>query len=346
MTLTEAFHQQAESCARLGSPFMNRLFHCLASRWPNGSRLNAYFETFDGDIGPAGASLPLRLAGGLHALVLSQRAVELAQVYPPAHASEQSFENTVLHAIDNHESFLLNWVQSPPQTNEVRRSAALIAGAAELALRIDRPIWLSELGASGGLNMMWDRYALALPGTTIGPPDPVLTLQPDWTGPIPPAQNPTVAARAGADLNPLDPSQPDDLLRMLSYLWPDQPERLALTRTAAASVQASIVQEDAIDWLEMRLATAPRGHVHLIQHTVAWQYFPQNAQERGRALIEATGAAATENRPLAWLAMESDGDADGSRGAAVTLRIWPGDIHIFLGRADFHGRWIKWSKGL
>ena len=29
-------------------------------------------------------------------------------------------------------------------------------------------------------------------------------------------------------------------------------------------------------------------------------------------------------------------------GSALTLRLWPGDLTIELGRADFHGRWVRW----
>jgi hypothetical protein len=55
---------------------------------------------------------------------------------------------------------MLEWTQSPPtQTNEVRRSAALIAGAKVALDHFQRPIVLSELGASAGLNLMWDHYA-------------------------------------------------------------------------------------------------------------------------------------------------------------------------------------------
>jgi len=27
----------------------------------------------------------------------------------------------------------------------------------------------------------------------------------------------------------------------------------------------------------------------------------------------------------------------------LTLRLWPDDLHIPLGRADFHGRWVIWD---
>lgn len=341
--LQEAFRDQAISCTRLGSPFMGQLLGILADYWPANSRLGQYFATFSGDIGPSGASLPLRIAGGLHALVLSDLAPALTRVYPPNQSEDALLRDTVLEALHTHEVFLLDWVQSPPQTNEVRRSAALMPGAAVAATYFDLPVYLSELGASAGLNLMWDHFDVALPEGSFGVQAPALILSPDWNGPMPPQRLPRIAQRAGVDLNPLDPSDPADLLRLTAFLWPDQPERLALTKAAASVACAEIERSDAIDWLEHRLTNAPDQHMHLIQHTVAWQYFPSDAQTRGRALIEAAGARATQTRPLAWLSLETDGDTKGALGAALTLRLWPGDKTLHLGRADFHGRWVKWA---
>lgn len=343
MNLTQAFRAQADACTRLGSPFMGQLLSILAEHWPATGTLATKMAGFDGDIGPAGHSLPLRIAGGLHALVLSGQSPELAALYPPHAASDSDLRDGVLTALNQHETFLLEWTDSAPQTNEVRRSAALIAGAHVAAAHFDLPIRLSELGASGGLNLMWDHFAVDVNGTRVGASDPALVLHPDWDGPLPPETAPLIADRAGVDLNPLDPTAPDDLLRLSAYLWPDQPERLALTRAAASVTNAPLTRGDAIDWLAPRLDDAPEGQLHLIQHTVAWQYFPKAAQDRGRALIEAAGARATAQRPLAWLSMESDGDTSGNIGAALVLRLWPGDLTLNLGRADFHGRWIKWD---
>ncbi len=342
MKLSEAFRNQAISCTALGSPFMGQLLNILADHWPEDSALAQKFNTFEGDIGPAGHSLPLRTAGGLHALVLTGQDDRLAQVYPPNTATYTDLRDAVLAALENHTEFLLDWTDSPPQTNEVRRSAALIAGAQVAVTYFDLPLHLSELGASGGLNLMWDHYALDLTQAQFGPNDPVLTLRPDWTGEMPPVRQPQIATRAGVDLNPLDPQRADHLLRLTAYLWPDQPERLSLTRAAASVMKAQIDAGDAIDWLSDRLSTAPQGQLHLIQHSVAWQYFPTQVQARGTAMIEAAGAQATSERPLAWLSMESDGDTKGNKGALIQLRIWPGDITLHLGRADFHGRWIDW----
>lgn len=343
MNLIEAFRHQAISCDALGSPFMAQLLNVLADNWPQDSALAQKFASFEGDIGPAGHSLPLRTAGGLHALVLTRRDAGLAAVYPPNTPNDADLRDAVLAALDTHAGFMDDWTNSPPQTNEVRRSAALIAGARVAVTQFDLPVHLSELGASGGLNLMWDHYALDLGGVRYGPEMHVLSLTPEWTGPPPPTAVPQVASRAGVDLNPLDPQRGDHLLRLTAYLWPDQPERLALTRAAASVMTAQIDAGDAIEWLSGRLAAAPQGQLHLIQHSVAWQYFPAAARAHGTALIEAAGAQATADRPLAWLSMESDGDTKGSKGAAIVLRLWPGDMTLALGRADFHGRWINWQ---
>ena len=335
--LQEAFAFQARACASLGSPFMDQLCTLFATRdWPDTPLRGRYFA-WDGDIGPSAQSLPLRLAGGLHALVL--QGDPLATCYPPQQVSDDTLWAAITDAMIRQDAFLNNWVDSPPQTNEVRRSAVLIAVGGVLAERFNLPIRLSELGASAGLNLMWERFAMDIAGERFGDTDSTVVLAPDWDGPPPSKIQATVIARRGVDLNPLDPSDPADQLRLRAYLWPDQPDRMQRTEAAIALNNTQIDKADAIDWLAGQL-DHDAGRLHLIYHTIAWQYFPDEVQERGMTLIEAAGSAATADAPLAWFGMEPDG---GSPGAAMTLRIWPEDITIDLGRVDFHGRWVQWK---
>ncbi len=145
MSLVRAFQAQAKTCTGMGSPFMGRLLTILADHWDASSALGQKMATYQGDIGPAGHSLPLRIAGGLHALVLQNAASELTAVYPPNMADDAALRNAIFNALKTNENFLLDWTQSPPQTNEVRRSAALIAMAQVAASHFDMPIVLSEL---------------------------------------------------------------------------------------------------------------------------------------------------------------------------------------------------------
>lgn len=336
--LRDAFRAQATACAGLGSPFMAQLCTLFATRLVPDRPLTRRLFDWPGDLGPSAQSLPLRLAGALHALVLDGDA-GLSAVYPPNRADDETLWAAVNSALDTHAAAIGAFVDSPPQTNEVRRSGALIAAGHWLAARHPLPFVFSELGASAGLNLMWDRFALQSPTHRLGASDPALTLAPEWRGkPAPAAQPISVAERAGVDLNPLDVSTARDRRRLLAYLWADQPHRRALTESAIACTPPRPARADAIDWLEPRLMRRP-GHLHLVWSTIAWQYFPPAPQARGQALIEAAGHAATPDAPLAWLSYEADGHAP---GAALTLRLWPGDLTLSVGRADFHGRWIDW----
>ena len=319
----------------LGSSFMGQLLSLFATRdWPDGS-IKARVFAWDGDISGYGASVPLRIAGALHALVLQGHA-GLQATYPPHAVDDDTLWNAVTAALITDAPFIDAWIDSPPQTNEVRRAAALIPVGHWLAARYGLPIDVIELGASAGLNLMWDKFALRIDDATFGPDDPALTLQPDWRGALPPVTRPMVSSRKGVDLNPLDPHR--DALRLRAYLWPDQVQRRVLTDAAIACHDAPVAQSDAIAWLADNL-TPTQGHVRMIYHTIAWQYFPPDVQKAGVALLETAGQAATPTTPLAWFAMEADDKPD---GAKLTLRLWPGDVTIDMGRADFHGRWIAW----
>ncbi len=336
--LKAAFHEQAGYCEALDSPFMGRLLRLLAAHWPENTKLATKLAAWQGDIGPMADSLPLRVAGGLHALRLLGEDQELDASYPPNDVSDDRLWTAVEQALIRHDSFLCDWVGHAPQTNEVRRAAALITGAQLVAGRFGLPLRLSELGASGGLNLMFDRFGLQLPGQRFGPQDAAVTLNPDWQGAVPLPCELGIIERRGVDLNPIDAHDPDGALRLQAYLWPDQTERLQRTRAAIALQDAPVDKSDAIDWLATRLAHVT-GQCHLIYHTIAWQYFPASVQARGTALIEAAGATATRASPLAWLSMEADGTEPGAR---LLLRLWPGDSKIELGRIDFHGRWVNW----
>lgn len=329
------FEDQARSCEALGSPFTARVLRAAPRLIDPASALGTRIEGWEGQIGSSGASVPLRLAGGLHALALTG---PLAAAYPPGPAA--GLDDALRCAFRHHEPHLMAWLDRPPQTNEVRRAAAVIAAAHLLTARHGLPLVLCEVGASAGLNLALDRFALETTGFRRGPPDPALTLTPDWDGPAPPDAPPSVAERAGCDLTPLDPREPGDLLRLRAYLWPDQPHRRALTDAAAAVADTRVERASAVDWLRRRLAEPRPGRLHLVFHTVAWQYLTAEDQARGVALIEAAGRRATAEAPIARLGME----ADGGRGAGLTLTTWPGGAEA-LGRIDFHGRWVAWSGG-
>jgi hypothetical protein len=340
MTLAESFKAQASHCLALGSPFMNQLCLCFAENMQASGAVMDKIRSWPGDPSAGGDALALRIAGGLHALALSGAEPQLAAAYPPSEADNDHLWRSISLAITGHSAFLCDWIETPPQTNEVRRSAALIPVSQYLANRFGLPLQLSELGSSGGLNLFFDNYAVDTGATILGSKSPILTLTPDWQG-TPPANNGfTVVERRGVDLNPLDIGTKDGRLRLMSYLWPDQAERLERTRAALAGAEPVVDKGNAVDWLERRLAPAS-GRCHLIFNTIAWQYFKSEDQERGAALLVNAGLQATHDAPIAHFAMEG---ALTTKRAKLTLKIWPGNEVHDLGEAGFHGQIVDWKN--
>ena len=343
MTLRDAFAGQAKACEALGSPFMGQLCRLFAARLAPGGPVADRLLAWPGDVTPGGQSVPLRVAGALHALVLDGVDAGLAAVYPPHAASDDALWSAIVAAFEAHEARLMRWLDSPPQTNEVRRSAAMLTAAAILRARHDLPLIVSELGASAGLNLSFDRFRMDVGTRSFGAADSGVVLRPDWDGPVPKAAPIEILDRAGVDLRPIDVGNPGEALRLLAYLWPDQPDRLDRTRAAIALSDTLPDAGDAAGWLEDRLAAAPRpGALHLVYHTIAWQYFPPQTQARGEAALAQAGARATPEAPLARLSMEADGTP---KSAALTLQLWDGTASsgqiVPLGRIDYHGRFLE-----
>jgi hypothetical protein len=343
VSVRAAFRAQAEVCAAMGSPFTARLCRLVADRLAPAGAVAMRVLGWPGDPRGRADALPLRLAGALHGLVLAGADEGLAQVYPPANsdASDDALWDAIAAALETHAGMILSRLDHPPQTNEPRRSAALAPGCMVAGAQTGLPVVLSELGASAGLNLHWDRFALDLGGAVRGDPASAVRIAPKWRGPPPPGPV-QIAARAACDRAPIDPSRDDDRLRLLSYIWADQRDRLA--RTAAAIALAApgprVERAEAPDWLAARLATRHQGAVHVVAHSIFWQYLPPADATRCAALLAAAGARADASAPLAWLRMEGDGE---NPGAAITLTLWPGGETRLLGRADFHGAWVDWK---
>lgn len=343
MRLADAFLDQARSNRSLGSPFTAKVLELVAERLDPDNPVAERMRDWPGDVGNRAASLPLRFLGGLHSLVLTGACPELAACYPPhPHPDDSTLGAALDLAFANHQGVLMRALDNPPQTNEVRRAAVMIATAHWLAdgLGIGRFV-ASELGAAAGLNLMWDRFRLALACGVFGPRDSAVRLDPEWRGPCPPEAQIDVIDRRGVDIAPIDPHDPADALRLTSYLWPDQPWRIERARAAMALCDAPIDKADAGDWLAHRLATPHPGAIHLVVHTVAWQYFGEETHRKCDTAFDEAGARATAEAPLARLSME--GDARKGEGAPIALTLWPGRHRIKLGRVDFHGRWVDWN---
>lgn len=323
---------------------MGCLCELFSQRLKQDGKVAQVLFDWQGDIGPYGASLPLRLAGALHGLVLEGKSKALRDVYPPHHESitDDVLWETLESALIEHEAYILNRLKGPPQTNEVRRSNALLPGFMSIVSKNNLPLVLSEVGASTGLNLLWDQYHYQMDDWQWGNEHSPVRLTPQWSGQTPPEATIEVISREGCDLSPINPAEPTDRLRQLSYIWPDQIERLNLIRASldiATQTPVTVKKENALNWLENRLSEVHINATHVIYHTIMWQYMSTDDQQRGKDLITNAGERATHIAPLAWLRLEADGKQP---GAALMLDMWPAGISQCIARADFHGRWVNW----
>ena len=338
----EGFREQARWCERLGSPFTARLCAALAETLDPGTTIGARVLAWPGD--PMADALALRLCGGLHALVRSGDAPSLAELYPPSPLPDSGALARLLPPVLVERAAEVDlWLDSAPQTNEVGRSGPLMTGLLVLANRFRLPLRLFELGASAGLNLQLDRYGYDLGGVVTGRADSPVQLRPEWRGTPPPHADVEIAGTAGVDLSPVDPIAERE--RLLAYVWPDQPFRLARLEGALdlAVADPPIIEQAAADeWLDRHLPPEPEpGCCRVVLHTVAFQYFPDEAQARIKARLRDAGAQAHEAAPLAWLRLEKLAqDAHFS----LRLRTWPGEGRL-LAWSHPHGNWVEWLAG-
>ena len=79
-------------------------------------------------------------------------------------------------------------------------------------------------------------------------------------GMIPAEQPLKIIDRAGVDINPLNPVARLDYLRLLSYTWADQSDRLDRIKQIAPHQTTQVEKADAADWLPNRLNAQPLAH--------------------------------------------------------------------------------------
>jgi len=340
----EAFRSQAAACTAMGSPFMALLCTVLSDWIDRGSWTGS--RILDWPVDPNSDALQMRVTGGLHALVRKGLAPELAALYPPRRLpSAKTLGAAVRAAIRSHDGFLFHWLDSPPQTNEVGRSAVLMAGLLVIAAETGKPLALRELGSSAGLNLRLDRYAYRLGAYAFGPPDAPLMLEPEWDGGDPPHAEVRVVSRRGVDRAPLDISDLRTRERLLAFVWADRPERLA--RLAAALDAAAldpppIDRADAAAWVETNVRPEP-GVATVVYHSIVHQYFPEATKIRLAEHMAAMGALATADAPLAWLRMEVDDPVRATtEPPTLRLRLWPGGEDRLLARVHPHGAKVAW----
>ena len=350
--LPRALRLQAQGCVTFGSVFSGALLDRAAEDVERGGPTAALLTPWASGTTRAllTDAVPIRLLGALHDLALSGDAPALAAAYPtPDRPGEVNAAwNEARSIIADQPERIAAFMAHEPQTNEVRRSACLIGGFLTIAKETGLPLRCLEVGASAGLNQLWDRYRYQLGDVAVwGEPDSPVVIDTDWRGPAPPIDAEVrVIERAACDRKPVDLADPTARRRLRAYVWADQLDRLRRLEAAialAVSRGVSVDKDDAVAWTEVR-AHPGADAATVLYHSVFWQYMPPESQAALTTAIHRHGALATARAPFAWLRMEPP--ADNLASMELRLTLWPTGEERLLAMVHPHGAEVTWGETL
>lgn len=231
------------------------------------------------------------------------------------------------------------------QTNEVRRCALLYpAFARAQALGGRQSLALIEVGTSGGLNLLPDRYAYDFgDGHRRGDAASSLLLATELRGEGRPPlleRFPSVASRVGLDLNPIDLADADAVRWLRALIWPEHLDRRARLDEAIAIFRAGpppVLAGDALALLPDVLDSIPNDVTACVYHSMTTVQFSPTMRERFSALLAESGA----RRPLVRLGMEGDQD----HGIMIRAYTYAGgeERESTLAECEPHGAWLRWA---
>jgi hypothetical protein len=336
---------EASHCDTLSSPLYAGLLRHAAEDLLAGGPAAAVLDGHLAD--PGRSALALRMLGGVHALVLTGRAPELAEFYPTAGGSSDAGPEAALawpamrRALGEHTKEIRSWLERPPQTNEVGRGAALAGALCYLVAESARPVRLVEIGASAGLNLRADRFWISGAGVSYGDESSPVRMSGGWLGQPPPVRPVDVVSRTGGDLTPVDPLSEEGRLRLRAYVWADQVARMERLRGAldlAAQIPADLRAEPASATVA-GISLVP-GSWTVLWHSIMRQYLDAEQSRELADAVAAVGATATESARFAHVTLEL---VKGTPQTPVEVTTWPGGTRRLLGTAPPHGLPVTWT---
>ena len=243
------------------------------------------------------------------------------------------------------------------QTNEVTRCANLLPAFYRIYRRGGQaPLALIEVGASAGLNLLWDHYSYTYvhPLSTGGQGtsrvgDSMATVQVHCTlegqhVPDLPGQMPPIARRIGLDLHPLDIHREEDVRLLRACIWPEERHRYALLDAAIATANQhpfDLLAGEAAALLPEILETIPWEQTICLWHSYALRQGPEEARDRLQDVL--THASLRHTIYRVSLEMEP-GEWDAPRLELFTYRQGLCVGYDLLATCDVHGTTMRWRS--
>lgn len=340
-SIPEQCRQQVDWCEKLGSPLYSHLLSRCAEAYEDGGLLRELLQPHEKD--SEASVLPLRFMGAVHRLVLEGRAPGLARFYPSVGGTVDFSEvwEAFRVVLQEHTDSLRRLIEQPVQTNEVGRCGSLLGGFGLTAERTGLPLRLLEIGSSAGLNLRWDEYRYEWPGGSWGNAASRVRLENVFVdnAPFLPSRI-NVIERGGCDPAPVDITADSGRITLLSYIWPDQLDRMHRLKAAieiARALPCVIEKMHGAEWLKGRLRNSFVGAATIVFHSAVWQYISEPEQHQIVTIIEDAGKSASKDAPVAWLRMESV-----NKRFEIRLRIYPGFEEQVIATSRAHAPSVLW----
>ena len=323
-----------------------------------------------------GQARPVLWLAAVHELVLRNPDSAAAQWYPSvvgrdAVASGDSWPSVRELVMEHRDELVERIATQGTQTNEVNRAVYVAVGlVAATADRPDLPVALVELGASAGLLLGVDRYAVELvsPGSRVlfgDAASPVRCVGVDRAGVgVHLTQRrlglPTVGGQVGLDVAPVDLDDDQAVRWLEACLWPEVPGRIERFRSAREVMRSDppdVLRGDMVEGLpeaaeRARARTGPGAHVVVL---TSWALTYLDPARRGE-LVSHLRSLAHDVPDLTWLSAEPpgcvpgvpvpDGAVDGD--TVIGLSRWRAGVElapVALGTCHPHGAWVDVDPG-
>lgn len=312
---------------------------------------------------PAPQRLPVLLFAAAHELLLQDPSHKLSEWYPNLTDQFRSPDDKDLVAtfkgfVSGRSAAIANSLAvRSTQTNEVGRCSILLPALGLLHEEVG-PLGHIDVGASGGLNLLLDRYEYHYDSgdggasLQVGGPSSVV-LRTATTGALPvPSVMPEIFSRCGVDRHPIDITDDSEARWLEACIWPDQPDRFHRLREAIAIAKEAppeVLAGDAVTALQPTIEQVGRSAHPVV--TNCWVLNYLTSQERVDYLAELDRIGSS--RDLSWVYVEAPALIEGlptgpvpkdpHRTVLSVARWRDGERTVeHLATCHPHGFWIQW----
>ena len=234
-------------------------------------------------------------------------------------------------------------LEQPVQTHVVQRCWALLPLFLTIARVAGKPLDLIELGASGGLNLLWDRYFYRYQAGTWGDMASGVSLAGDERAHVPPDLLDTkvdIHRRRGIDLNPIDVTSAEGM-RLLRAFRKDE-GYVALLESAAKVLRREppeLIKGNYLDILPDLLRQRDGDSLTVVFQTHSTVYLSVDERRELRVMID----SAARDGPLGWISTPTNEEHGERRGDyPLELAVWPEMGRRIVARTGLLATWLDW----